>query len=41
MDGDLVRGVVFWNLWGKIDEGRALISNGKTYSESELRGMFA
>ena len=40
MDGKQVRGLVFWNLWGKIDEGRELISKGKAYSETDLMGMF-
>lgn len=40
MDGKQVRGLVFWNLWGKVDEGRELIKKGNAYSESDLKGMF-
>lgn len=36
-----IRGLVFWNLWGKIDEGRKLISEGKTYQQSELADLFS
>jgi NAD(P)H-nitrite reductase large subunit len=40
MNGMQVRGLVFWNLWGKVDEGRALITKGDAYSEADLKGMF-
>jgi len=38
---DRIRGVIFWNLWGKVDQGRALIKEGKQYKPSELRGLFS
>jgi 3-phenylpropionate/trans-cinnamate dioxygenase ferredoxin reductase subunit len=37
---DKVRGLVFWNLWGKVDRGREIIQNGKSFTESELAGLF-
>jgi 3-phenylpropionate/trans-cinnamate dioxygenase ferredoxin reductase component len=40
LDDDKVRGVIFWNLWGKVDEGRELIQSGKSFKKSELKGMF-
>jgi len=36
-----IRGLIFWNLWGKIDEGRKVISSGQTYHPSELAGFFS
>ena len=35
-----IRGLVFWNLWGKVDEGRKVISEGKVYQKSELDDLF-
>jgi len=35
-----VRGLTFWNLWGKVDQGREMISKGKTYQLSDLAGLF-
>ena len=40
MDGKFIRGLVFWNLWGKVDEGRELIEKGNAYSEADLKGLF-
>lgn len=37
---DKIQGLIFWNLWGKVDEGRAVIQSGKSYKVSELKGMF-
>lgn len=36
-----IRGVIFWNLWGKVDEGRKLIKKGKTFDKSDLIGLFS
>jgi len=33
--------VIFWNLWGKVDDGRELIRKGKTYQREDLLGMFS
>jgi NADPH-dependent 2,4-dienoyl-CoA reductase/sulfur reductase-like enzyme len=35
-----IRGLIFWNLWGKVDQGRELITNGETYQLSDLAGLF-
>lgn len=35
-----IRGIIFWNLWGKVDEGRKLIQEGKTFQISALEGLF-
>ncbi len=40
MKGKQVRGLVFWNLWGKVEAGRALITKGDVFSEADLKGMF-
>ncbi|MBW6465093.1 MAG: NAD(P)/FAD-dependent oxidoreductase [Brevefilum sp.] len=37
---DKIRGVIFWNLWGKVDGGRELIRSGKSYTKADLKGMF-
>jgi hypothetical protein len=36
-----IRGLIFWNLWGKVDEGIKLIKEGKTYQKDELTGLFS
>lgn len=36
-----IRGLIFWNLWGKVDKGRELIRDGKEYAIDELRGLFS
>ncbi len=41
LENGKVRGVIFWNLWGKVDDGRELIRKGKTYQQNELLGMFS
>jgi len=41
LDNGKVRGVIFWNLWGKVDDGRELIRKGKTYQREDLLGMFS
>jgi NADPH-dependent 2,4-dienoyl-CoA reductase/sulfur reductase-like enzyme len=40
LNDDKIRGLIFWNLWGKVDEGREVIEMGKSYNKSELSGMF-
>ena len=40
LDDDKIRGVIFWNLWGKVDEGRELILSGKSFTKSDLKGMY-
>jgi NADPH-dependent 2,4-dienoyl-CoA reductase/sulfur reductase-like enzyme len=37
---DRVRGLIFWNLWEKVDQGRDLISQGDTVQMSDLLGTF-
>ncbi len=36
-----IRGVIFWNLWGKIDQGRKLILENKTFQIDDLKGVFS
>jgi hypothetical protein len=33
-----VRGVLLWNVWGKVDEARELIRARGPFSEAKLRG---
>jgi len=35
-----VRGVIFWNLWGKVDLGREIITKGNTYLNDSIKGVF-
>jgi NADPH-dependent 2,4-dienoyl-CoA reductase/sulfur reductase-like enzyme len=37
---DHIRGLLFWNLWDKVDEGREIIRSGKSYQKNQLKGMF-
>lgn len=41
LDEGKIRGIIFWNLWGKVDEGRELIASGETYDRADLNGMFS
>jgi NADPH-dependent 2,4-dienoyl-CoA reductase/sulfur reductase-like enzyme len=34
-----VRGVLLWNVWGKVDEARALIAEGKEVTAKALHGV--
>lgn len=34
-----VRGVLLWDVWGKVDEARQLIAAGATLSPAELQGL--
>jgi hypothetical protein len=36
LDNGKIRGLVFWNLWGKVDQGRQIIREAKTYKKDEL-----
>ena len=36
-----IRGLIFWNLWDKVEQGQAVISSGQTFQKSELSGMFS
>lgn len=40
LEDERIRGLIFWNLWGKVDEGREIIHAGKTFKKSDLSGMF-
>ena len=36
-----IRGLIFWNLWGKVDKGRELIREGKEYQTEDLKRLFS
>lgn len=36
-----VRGLIFWNLWDKVEQGQAVIASGNTLKISDLAGMFS
>lgn len=38
LDESRVRGVLLWNVWGKVDEARALIAAGEKVSAASLKG---
>lgn len=40
LEKNRIRGLIFWNLWGKVEEGRDLIRKGKSYTRSRLTGLF-
>lgn len=40
LQGDRVKGIIFWNLWGKVDEGKRLIQDGIPVSTTDLKGKF-
>jgi NADPH-dependent 2,4-dienoyl-CoA reductase/sulfur reductase-like enzyme len=35
-----VKGVIFWNLWDKVPQGREVIAEGKPFAEEDLMGLF-
>ena len=39
LNNDKIRGLVFWNLWGKVDQGRVLIKTGEKVTRSALKGL--
>jgi len=41
LDKGQIRGLIFWNLWGKVDQGREIIRQGKTYQKTDLAGFFS
>jgi len=41
LDNQRVRGVLLWNVWGKLDEARALIAAGEAVTAAALKGRIA
>jgi len=42
LDGERrVRGVLLWNVWGRVDDARKLIAGGEPVSASDLQGRIA
>lgn len=41
LDNQRVRGVLLWNVWGKVDEARALIATSETVVAAALKGRIA
>jgi len=41
LDEGQIRGLIFWNLWGQVEKGRKVISEGNTFQDSDLQGLFA
>jgi len=41
LDNQRVRGVLLWNVWGKVDEARALIAAGETTTAAALKERIA
>lgn len=37
---DRVKGLIFWNLWDKVDQGREVIKAGDPYKKEDLKGLF-
>ena len=36
-----IRGVLLWNTWDQVDAARELISNGRTYADTELKSLLS
>jgi 3-phenylpropionate/trans-cinnamate dioxygenase ferredoxin reductase subunit len=41
LEGARVRGVLLWNVWGKVEEARALISESGPFGPSDLKGRIS
>lgn len=39
LQNDKVRGVLLWNVWGKVNDARVLIGSKKTYKPVDLTGL--
>jgi NADPH-dependent 2,4-dienoyl-CoA reductase/sulfur reductase-like enzyme len=39
LQNEKVRGVLLWNVWGKVKDARELIGSKKTYKPEELKGL--
>jgi NADPH-dependent 2,4-dienoyl-CoA reductase/sulfur reductase-like enzyme len=35
-----IRGLIFWNLWDKVEQGKEVISSGKVFHTADLPGLF-
>jgi NADPH-dependent 2,4-dienoyl-CoA reductase/sulfur reductase-like enzyme len=40
LQDDQIRGLIFWNLWDKREQGQELITSGKKINKLDLPGMF-
>jgi len=40
LNDNKIVGLIFWNLWGKVDQGRKVIREGKEYQTVDLKGLF-
>jgi len=40
LDDNKIVGLIFWNLWDRVDQGRKLIREGKDYQFEDLKGLF-
>ena len=40
LEDDKVRGAIFWNLWGKVDQGREVIAAGESFPGDAIKGVF-
>jgi hypothetical protein len=38
LESGRVRGVLLWDVWGKVDEARALITEAGPFDEEQLKG---
>jgi hypothetical protein len=38
LDGGRVRGVLLWDIWGKVDHARQLIAESGPFEATDLRG---
>lgn len=41
LDQGKIRGIIFWDLWGQVNQGIKLITEGKIYKKPDLKGMFS
>jgi 3-phenylpropionate/trans-cinnamate dioxygenase ferredoxin reductase subunit len=40
LNNKIIRGILFWNIWGKLDQARFVITEGKSYTDKELGSLF-
>jgi NADPH-dependent 2,4-dienoyl-CoA reductase/sulfur reductase-like enzyme len=40
LEDNKVRGAIFWNLWGKVDQGREVIAAGESFPGDAIKGVF-
>ena len=39
LEGDLIKGILLWNVWGKVDEARAILEKREAHTKESVIGL--